>query len=291
MPDFRTTAFRSPAFHRLQLRHFVLFDIIPALVTAGAVAALPWRPPSALDLVSLAALWLVTGLGLTVGFHRYFSHRSFEADRPVAVALLIMGSMAARGPMVSWAAMHRRHHERSDREGDLHSPHSPGGRWGWLHAHMGWMVKHDYPNVAHYTPDLLRDAPLMRANRLYRLWVALGLAAPALLGGLATGTWDGALSGLVWGGFVRIFLVEQTMSAINSLCHMFGQRPHATRDHSRNIAWAGLITWGESHHNNHHAFPASARFAKWPHELDPGYWFICCLRFFGWVRNVRLSGR
>ena len=292
MADARTTAFSSPAFHRLQRRHFLLFDVLPAVVTMGAVAALPWHAPGWIDLASFGVLWLVTGLGLTVGFHRYFSHRAFEAERPVALALLVMGSMAARGPMISWVAMHRRHHERSDREGDLHSPNLVRPHWrGWLHSHIGWMYRHDYPNVVHYTPDILRDRQLMRFNRLYHLWVALGLAAPALAGGLVAGSLEGAVSGLVWGGFVRIFVVEHTMSTINSFCHLVGDRTHATRDESRNIAWAGLVTWGESHHNNHHSAPASASFGEGPRELDPGYWFIRALEAMSLVSNVRLPKR
>ncbi len=179
--------FSSPTFHRLQLRHFILFDILP-LMTAPAI--LIFAPsPTALDWSLFAILWLGTGLGLTVGFHRYFSHGSFETTRPVALTLLVLGSMAGRGPMISWAAMHRRHHQTSDRDGDLHSPNHHGaglgGRLrGFLHAHLTWMIRHDYPNVTHYVPDLVRDKIIARYNRRYYWWVFLGLVLPTLIGGL-----------------------------------------------------------------------------------------------------------
>ena len=143
--------FASPYFHRQQRRHFLLFDVVPALGTLAAIALLPWLPPGRLDIAIAAALWLATGLGISVGFHRLFSHRAFTTAAPVASALVILGSMAARGPMFSWAAMHRRHHECSDAEGDMHSPNLAGDRrLGWLHAQVTWMLRHDYPNVGHY---------------------------------------------------------------------------------------------------------------------------------------------
>jgi stearoyl-CoA desaturase (delta-9 desaturase) len=290
LPESRSNVFSSPAFHRLQRRHFLLFDLVPAIVAPACILSTVWLPLQPSDLVLFFAFWLATGLGLTVGFHRYFAHRSFAAERPIALLLLVLGSMAARGPMVSWVAMHRRHHECSDCDGDLHSPNLHGSRWrGWLHAHLVWMFRHDYPNVAHYVPDLLRDKALMRCNRHYYAWVALGLAMPALIGGLVARSPTGALTGFLWGGVVRIFVVEQTMSTVNSLCHLCGSRSFDIRDRSRNIAWLGLPTWGEAHHNNHHAFPNSAHFGlKW-HELDPGFWFIRALAACDLVHAVKTA--
>jgi stearoyl-CoA desaturase (Delta-9 desaturase) len=284
--------FSSRALHRAQLRHFILFDVLPAVGTAAAIASLPWLPLHWSDIFLFLAFWLATGLGLTVGFHRYFSHRSFAATRPVVILLLILGCMAARGPMISWVAMHRRHHELSDREGDLHSPNLHGQSAfarlrGWVHAHLTWMVRHDYPNVTRYVPDLLKDRALMRWNRAYYLWVALGLAIPAVLGGLLQGNWQGAVTGFLWAGVVRIFVVEHTMSTINSICHLIGERSFERGDNSRNNAWLGLLTWGEAHHNNHHAFANSAAFGLRWFELDPGFWFIRCLQAFGLVWDVR----
>lgn len=288
------TAFSSRTFHRLQLRHFLLFDGLPLIGTIVAVALIPIMPPDAIDIALFASLWLATGLGLTVGFHRYFSHQSFSTTRPVALLLLILGSMAARGPMVSWAAMHRRHHQRTDREGDLHSPNlhgaGLGGRLrGFLHAHVAWMMRHDYPNIAYYVPDLLKDRAIARFNRHYYWWVVLGLLLPTLIGGLATHRLAGAATGFLWGGAVRIFVVEHTMSAINSLCHLVGTRRFVMRDeNSRNNAWLSLPTWGEACHNNHHAFPGSAAFGLRWYEMDPGFWFIRALQAVGLAWDVRL---
>jgi stearoyl-CoA desaturase (delta-9 desaturase) len=283
--------FSSPTFHRLQLRHFVLFDILPLI---AAPAILMFAPsPTGLDWSLFAILWLGTGLGLTVGFHRYFSHRSFETTRPVALTLLVLGSMAGRGPMISWAAMHRRHHQTSDRDGDLHSPNQHGaglgGRLrGFLHAHLTWMIRHDYPNVTHYVPDLVRDKNITRYNRRYYWWVFLGLVLPTLIGGLWTASLSGALSAFLWGGIFRLFVVEHSMSAINSVCHTIGTRKFAVRgDNSRNNALLGLPSWGEAFHNNHHAFPSSAAFGLRWHEFDPGFWFIRALERLGLAWHVK----
>jgi stearoyl-CoA desaturase (delta-9 desaturase) len=288
-------AFSSARFHRAQLRHFALFDIGPLIGTMAAFALIPVLPPTWSDIVLFFALWLATGLGLTVGFHRYFSHRSFETTQAVGLSLLILGSMAARGPMISWAAMHRRHHQRSDREGDLHSPNLhgaslPGILRGFLHAHLTWMIRHDYPNVIRYVPDLLGDKAVVRWNRRYYWWVALGLVIPAAVGGIIGGSLSGVMTGFLWAGLVRIFVVEHTMSTINSLCHVFGVRRFELRDDkSRNNAWLSLPTWGEACHNNHHAFPSSAAFGQRWYELDPGYWLIRGLEALGLAWNVRTS--
>lgn len=283
--------FSSLAFHRLQLRHFALFDIMP-LIAAPAILAFA-HAPTAVDWSLFAIFWLATGLGVSVGFHRHFSHRSFETTPPIALTLLVLGSMAGRGPMISWAAMHRRHHQTSDREGDLHSPNrhgaGMGGRLrGLLHAHLTWMVRHDYPNVMQYVPDLVGDKLVARYNRRYYWWVALGLILPALIGGLWTASLSGAFSAFLWGGIVRLLVVEHTMSAINSVCHTIGTRKFTVPgDNSRNNAWLGLASWGEAFHNNHHAFPWSAAFGLRWHELDPGFWFIRALEQIGLVWHVK----
>jgi stearoyl-CoA desaturase (delta-9 desaturase) len=286
--------FASAAIHRLQLRHFILFDAIPAIFTLLSIALIPFWPPSRLDLTLFALLWLVTGFGLTVGFHRYFAHKSFSTTRSVELALLVAGSMAARGPMVSWVAMHRRHHQSSDRVGDLHSPKLTGrkplrGFEGFVHAHLTWMMRHDLPNATYYVPDLLQDKLLTRVNRRYHWWVLSGIAFPTVVGGVLTGTLSGAVLALLWGGFVRLFVVEHTMSAINSICHLTGTRVfHISGDNSRNNPWLGLPSWGEAYHNNHHAFPSSAAFGLRWHQLDPGFWFIAMLRSCRLAWNVRL---
>jgi stearoyl-CoA desaturase (delta-9 desaturase) len=196
--------------------------------------------------------------------------------------------------MLSWVAMHRRHHELSDHEGDLHSPNLHGatvlGRLrGFLHAHLTWMIEHDYPNVAHYVPDLMEERALVAVNRHYYAWLLLGLLIPTVIGGLATASLWGAFTGFLWGGIVRMFVVEQSMSAINSVTHMFGARPYLTRDdQSRNLGVMALLAWGEGWHNNHHAFPYSAAFGLRWFEFDPGFLLIRLLEALGLVWNVKV---
>ncbi len=283
----------SPRIKRLQLLHFLVFDVAPIAGVIVAVVGWPRTEPSAVDLALFFALWAVTGLGLTVGYHRRFSHRAFDCGPGVDAALIVMASMAARGPMFSWAAMHRRHHERSDREGDLHSPNLFGASRlarlrGFAHAHFTWMARHPYPNAGYYIPDLLQQPGLLRWNRRYYVCVAAGLALPALIGGLVTQSWSGAASAFLWGGVIRLFVVEHTMNAINSLAHLIGDRPFARgADASRNLAWASIATWGEAWHNNHHAFPWSAAFGFGARQPDPGLWFIRALVRLGLAWDVK----
>lgn len=285
---------RSRHFHKLQRQHFILFDVLPFVGTLIALSLLFYRPIGALELGLFLGLWLITGLGLTVGYHRLFTHQAFATSTAVSSLLIIMGSMAGRGPMISWAAMHRRHHELSDHEGDLHSPNLHGGSLvgrmrGFLHAHLTWMVEHDYPNVAHYVPDLMAERTLVKMNSLYYFWVLLGLLIPAAIGGLLSGSLWGAITGFLWGGVVRMLVVEQTMSALNSVLHTFGRRPFVTRDdHSGNLAIMALFGWGEGWHNNHHAFPYSAAFGLRWFEFDPGFLFIRLLEALGLAWDVKV---
>lgn len=289
----RKKTISNPYIHRLQRRHFLLFDILPIAGTAGAIAFLWVRPVSVTDIVLLLAFWLLTGLGVTVGYHRLFTHRTFRAHPAVVVVLAVLGSMAGQGAVVSWVALHRRHHECSDREGDPHSPNLSGGGFlgalrGLAHSHYLWMHRHEYPNVVHYAPDLIRNRSLVRVARLYYYWVVLGLLLPALIGGLVTLSWPGAVSGLLWGGVVRMFLLEHIVWAINSFLHMFGTRPYDSRENSRNGAVFALLTLGESWHNNHHAFPDSPSFGLDWYRLDPGYWLIRLLAATGLARDLKV---
>jgi len=285
---------KSRHFHKLQRRHFILFDVLPFLGTLVALGLLFYRPIGGLELGLFFGMWLLTGLGLTVGYHRLFTHRAFATSLPVSCLLIVMGSMAGRGPMLSWVAMHRRHHELSDHDGDLHSPNLHGdsvlGRLrGFLHAHLTWMIEHDYPNVAHYVPDLIAERTLVAVNRYYYAWVLLGLLIPTAIGGLVAGSVWGAVAGFLWGGVVRMFVVEQSMSAINSLMHSFGARPYRTRDdNSRNLGIMAWLAWGEGWHNNHHAFPYSAAFGLRWFEFDLGYLFIRLLAALGLAWNVKV---
>ena len=285
---------RSRHLRKAQRRHFILFDVLPFLGTVIALGLLFYRPIGVLELGLFIGMWLITGLGLTVGYHRLFTHRAFATGNAVSAILIAMGSMAGRGPMLSWAAMHRRHHELSDHEGDLHSPNLHGndvmGRLrGFLHAHLTWMIEHDYPNVVHYVPDLMAERTLVKVNGYYISFVLLGLAIPAVIGGLVAGSAWGALTGLLWGGVVRMFVVEQTMSALNSVLHSIGNRPFVTRDdHSRNLGIMAWLGWGEGWHNNHHAFPYSAAFGLRWYEFDPGFLFIRLLAALGLAWDVKV---
>ncbi len=278
----------------MQRRHFIIFDILPFVGSLVALGLLFYRPIGVTELGLFLGFWLITGLGLTVGYHRLFTHRAFATSATMSAILIIMGSMAGRGSMLSWAAMHRRHHELSDHDGDLHSPRLHGdsliGRLrGFLHAHLTWMIEHDYPNVAHYVPDLMADRRLVAVNSYYYTWVVLGLLLPAIIGGLATMSLWGALTGLLWGGVVRMFVVEQTFSAINSVMHTFGTQPFVTRDdNSRNLGVMAWLGWGEGWHNNHHAFPYSAAFGLRWFEFDPGFIFIRTLEALGLVWDVKV---
>ena len=287
----RRKTISSPYIHRLQRRHFVLFDILPIVGTAGAGVFALVRRPGVLEFALLGSMWLLTGLGVTVGYHRLFTHRAFQAARPARYPLAVLGSMAGQGGVISWVALHRRHHECSDREGDPHSPNLSGRGFGGrvrglAHSHFLWMRRHDYPNIVHYAPDLLKDRGLTRISRLYNYWVVLGLLIPALIGGLVTLSWTGAVSGLLWGGFVRMFVLENIIWSINSFLHVIGTRRYESRENSRNGGILALLTLGESWHNNHHAFPDSPSFGLDWYRLDPGYWLIWLLAACGLASDV-----
>ena len=261
----------------------VVFGLPPAAVVAGGWmawgGALNWH-----DLVVLGVTYALTGLGITVGFHRLFTHRSFKTSRPVRAALAVLGSMAVEGPVIEWVSTHRKHHDYSDQPGDPHSPHLdelPGWRGalrGLGHAHVGWMFRgKDMANPARYARDLVADRDLRFISRTFPLWVALGLAVPFGLGVALTGSVVGGLTGLLWGGAVRIFLLHHVTFSINSLCHYFGRRPFSTGDESRNLAWLAPLSFGEAWHNNHHAFPTSAAHGLRRWQVDPGAWLISSL--------------
>ncbi|MGW6727112.1 acyl-CoA desaturase [Nocardia sp. NPDC055029] len=289
----RKKTISNPYIHRLQRRHFLLFDVAPIAGTVAALGFLFVRPFGVVEFALLFGMWLATGLGITVGYHRLFTHRTFHTTTAVAAVLAVLGSMAGQGPVVSWVALHRRHHEYSDRAGDPHSPNLSGDGVrgvlrGLAHSHFLWMRHHEYPNVVHYAPDLIKDRSLIRVTRLYYWWVGLGLLIPTVLGGLLTLSWTGAVSGLLWGGFVRIFLLEHIVWAINSFLHRVGTRPYRSRENSRNGGVFALITLGESWHNNHHAFPESPSFGLHWYRLDPGYWLIWTLETFGLAWDLKI---
>ncbi len=286
----------DPCLHRFQRRHFVLFDVAPALGTVVAIGLLPFYPIGSTEAALFFVMWMVSGLGVSVGYHRLFTHRSFRASRWTRIALAICGSTAGQGGLLSWVAIHRRHHEFSDHEGDMHSPnlHGPGftGKIkGFVHAHLTWMMAHPYPNVSHYAPDLLREKEMVFISRKYHYWVVLGLVVPAVACAFITQSWMGLVTGFLWGGMVRMFVLEHFIWSLNSFCHLLGKRCFATRDQSRNIAWMAPFIFGESWHHNHHAFPGSASFGLAWYRIDPGFWFIRLLELCGLAYDVKVPPR
>ncbi|HXB15673.1 MAG TPA: fatty acid desaturase [Solirubrobacteraceae bacterium] len=244
------------------------------------------------DLVVLGVFYALTGFGVTVGFHRLFTHRSFKTGRTLRFALGALGSAAIEGPLIEWVSNHRKHHQHSDEADDPHSPHHHGsGIAGALrglgHAHVGWILAGDAASTPEvYAKDLLADPVARTVDRLFVLWLLAGLALPFALGAALTGTVQGALTALLWGGAVRIFLLHHATFSINSLCHFFGRHPYRTLDESRNLAWLALPTFGEAWHNNHHAFPAAARHGQTRWQLDPSWWLICALARVGLAWDV-----
>jgi stearoyl-CoA desaturase (delta-9 desaturase) len=244
------------------------------------------------DLALMVGMYLVSMVGITVGFHRLFTHRSFRTYRPIQYLLGISGSMAFQGPMISWVGMHRLHHQHSDAAGDPHSPHTPRRRfWGRLrgfwHAHIGWAFAPMPADAARCAGDLSRDPGLRLIDTLFPLWALLGLLIPASIG-FAFGGWRGALTGFLWGGLVRVLVGHHVTWCVNSVCHLWGARPYASGDESRNNPVIGVLALGEGWHNNHHAFPSSARHGLRWWQLDISYWVIRLLVLCRLAWAVRL---
>lgn len=268
--------------------------LLPFLGSVLALVGLFTHGVRAVDVALLVGMYTVSMAGVDVGYHRLFSHRSFKAHPLLRAMLAVCGSMAAQGPVIYWASNHRLHHSRSDTEEDLHSPFMDGSRQrrgvlsGLWHAHVGWMFDHDPANPLRLAKDLLRDTTLTRINQLYYLWVLLGLLLPALVGGVASGSLSGAASGLLWGGLLRMFLVQHATFAGNSWCHVFGERPFPTDDWSTNNLWLVIPTFGGAMHNTHHAFPSSAFVGfKWWH-FDLGGWLIRGFARSGLASDVKV---
>jgi stearoyl-CoA desaturase (Delta-9 desaturase) len=271
----------------------LLVIFVPLLGLVAAVALLWGFGFSWVHLALLLGGYVVTGLGITVGFHRLFTHKSFDAGPVLTAVLGILGSMAVEGSILHWVSIHRRHHQHSDRDDDPHSPNTHGSGFlamlrGIYHAHVGWCFDPNPGDMDRYVPDLKADAVVRRVSALFPLWVILGLLIPAGIAYAATGTMMGALLGLIWGGLVRIFLVHHLTWSINSACHLWGSRPFITHDHSRNNVVFGLLGFGEGWHNNHHAFPTSARHGLRWWQVDLGYIVILALKSMGLARNVRV---
>jgi stearoyl-CoA desaturase (delta-9 desaturase) len=229
---------------------------------------------------------------VTVGFHRYFTHRAFKAKRGMRIALAIAGSMALQGPIMHWVADHRRHHAFSDRDGDPHSPWAFGTSpvalvRGFWHAHMGWVFDRKLTNQERFAPDLLADRDIARVHRQFGLWTAVTMAAPAVLGGLITWSWWGAVTAFFWAGLVRVSFLHHVTWSVNSICHMIGKRPFLARDKSANFWPLAILSMGESWHNLHHADPTCARHGVDRGQIDISARLIWLFEKFGWVSDVR----
>jgi stearoyl-CoA desaturase (delta-9 desaturase) len=244
------------------------------------------------DLVLLVVAYALSGVGITVGFHRLYTHRSFRTRPELRLLFGALGSAAVEGPLIEWVSNHRKHHQFSDEHGDPHSPHGYGAGLrgalrGLAHAHVGWILRGDAAShPERYAKDLLADPVARFVDRTFALWALAGLALPFAFGLLVTGTLAGGLAGLLWGGAVRLFLLHHATFSINSLCHFFGTQPYRTGDESRNLAWLAVPTMGESWHNNHHAFPAAARHGQQRGQIDLSWWVIGGLERAGLAWDV-----
>jgi stearoyl-CoA desaturase (delta-9 desaturase) len=269
-----------------------LFIIVPfaALFAAVPVAWGGWLGWS--DVVIGVVMYFLTCGGVTVGYHRCFTHRSFKPNRPVKIALAITGSMAVQGPLVRWVADHRKHHKFSDRDGDPHSPwkygDTVGALWkGMWHAHIGWLFDEEQTPQHKYAPDLMKDRDLVRISRNFWVWTLVSLAIPPVVGGLMSMSWQGAATAFFWGSLVRVGLLHHVTWSINSICHTIGERPFLSRDKSANVWWLAIPSMGESWHNLHHADPTCARHGVDRGQLDSSARIIWLLEKVGWVSDVR----
>jgi stearoyl-CoA desaturase (delta-9 desaturase) len=267
--------------------------VVPFLATLAAIVLFWNRVVSATDLAIMGAMYLLTAVGITVGYHRLLTHRSFRTHKATEYVFAALGSMAVQGSVIAWVADHRKHHAHTDVEGDPHSPHVGHGDGaigvlrGLWHAHTGWLLsEHGRADWKRYAPDLFEDRGMRLINRRFVSLVVLGLATPALAGYLLTGTLLGAATALLWGGLVRVFFVHHVTWSVNSICHFLGTRRFEVDDHSTNVFWLALPSLGESWHHNHHSFPRSAVHGLRRWEIDPSAALIRAMERVGLAWNV-----
>ena len=272
----------------------VIGVVLPFLALLAAVPIAWGWGLSSLDIVIASVFYFVSGFGVTVGFHRYFTHGAFKAERWLRVTLAVAGSLAVEGSLIQWVADHRRHHAFADREGDPHSPwrygaSATGLAKGLFFAHCGWLFQREPSNRARFAPDLIADPDTRRVDRLFPALALVSVIGPPLLGGLLTWTWYGALTAFFWGTLVRIGLLHHITWSINSICHVYGERPFATKgkDRAANFWPLAIISMGESWHNSHHADPTCARHGVMRGQLDPSARVIWAFERAGWIHDVR----
>ncbi|WP_182899829.1 acyl-CoA desaturase [Microbispora sp. H10830] len=273
----------------------VVFALVVGLPILAVIAAVPFAWGWGLgwtDIAIAAVFYVVSGLGVTVGFHRYFTHGSFKANRPLKIALGIAGSLSLEMSVLDWVAAHRKHHKFSDKEGDPHSPwrFGPGFKSmckGLLYAHVGWLFEVERVNRAKYAPDLLKDPDIMKLHRWFPPLAITSLLLPPVLGGLITWSWQGALTAFFWGTLMRIGLLHHVTWSINSICHVFGEEVFESRDKSRNVWWLAIPSFGESWHNLHHSDPTCARHGALKGQIDLSAGMIRWFEKAGWAHDVR----
>lgn len=276
-----------------QQKRFALATVLIPSVGSLLALGLAWKVGiTSVEIGLLVGMYALTITGITVGFHRLFSHSAFQTSNALKIFLAIAGSMAAQGPVIHWVSNHRRHHQYSDQTGDPHSPHLEGdGRFsslrGLWHAQIGWLFANEVTNSAMFAKDLLRDPVIAKVNNYYLVWLVLGLFLPAVIAGALLQTWMGFLSGFLWGGLLRVFLAHQFTWSVNSIMHLFGTRSFDTSEHSTNNIWFAIPTFGEAWHNNHHAFQSSAKFGLQWWQIDIGYWVIHFFEKMGLVWDVK----
>lgn len=273
----------------------VLIGVFTGIPVIALLAAVPFAWGWALgwtDIAIAAVFYFVSAAGITVGYHRYFTHGSFKAKRPLRIALAVAGSLAIEGPVINWVADHRRHHKYSDKEGDPHSPWRFGSDWkaltkGLVWAHYGWLFDGARTSKEKFTPDLLADRDIVRIHRWFPALAAISFLLPAVLGGLITMSWTGAITAFFWASLVRIALLQHVTWSINSICHTFGLEQFDVRDKSRNVWWLAVPSLGESWHNLHHADPTSARHGVLKGQVDISARTIWVFEKLGWATDVR----
>jgi stearoyl-CoA desaturase (delta-9 desaturase) len=270
-----------------------IFIVVPFLALVAAIP-LMWRGGwlGWHDVVIAVVMYAITGHGVTVGFHRYFTHKAFKPVRVLKIVLALAGSMAIQGPVVRWVADHRKHHKFSDRDGDPHSPWRygdtvPALMKGLFYAHMGWLFDTEQTSQRQYAPDLLKDRDIVRISRSFPWLVTASMALPPLVGGLWSMSWQGAVTAFFWGSLVRVSLLHHVTFSINSICHAVGQRPFRSRDRSGNVWWLAIPSMGESWHNLHHSDPTCARHGVLRGQLDSSARIIWLLEKVGLVTAVR----
>ncbi|OLL70466.1 Fatty acid desaturase, Delta-9 fatty acid desaturase [Pseudonocardia sp. Ae168_Ps1] len=292
----RASTGRAPLFDgRRRRREVLLVGVFVVLPTLALFAAVPLAWGWGLGWVDVAlfvVFYAISGLGVTVGFHRYFTHGSFKAKRPLRIALAIAGSLSLQGGVLEWVGTHRRHHAFSDKEGDPHSPwlYGTGAKAlvkGFWHSHLGWNFKRDLTNHQRFAPDLIADSTMMRIQGAFPAIVVVSLLGPALIGGLVTMSWWGAFTAFFWAGLVRVAVLHHVTWSINSICHIWGERPFASRDKSANVWWLAVLSFGESWHNLHHADPTCARHGVKKGQIDISAVVIRGFEKLGWATAVR----